>query len=225
MANFSKKRLEKTKTLGERLQKIREEGKLSIDTVARDTQIQKKYLQALEQGKYSLLPGPVYVESFLKKYAEYLGVSVDFVLSLYHQQEKRTLKRDYQSKFSPTPKQLPKSLITPVLVKRLVIAIVILALMSYVGFEISKIFSPPELIVETPADYITVNDNSVEVAGQTELSATLTINGKEIFIEDDGSFSESVTLKEGVNNISVSATKEKSEANIIVRRVIFEKNN
>lgn len=225
MIKFSQKKLERTKTLGERLQKIREESEVSIEQVAKETQIQKKYLEALERGNYALLPGPVYVESFLKRYAEYLGVSTEFVLSLYHQQEKKTLKKDYSGKFSPTPKELPKTLITPVLIRKVLIGIVILALATYVGFEISKIFSPPDLVVTSPQDYITVNDNLIEIKGSTEPSVTLSINGKEIFINDDGSFTESVTLKEGVNNISISAIKEKSKATTIIRRVILENNN
>ncbi len=222
---FSKKKLERTKTLGERLQKIREETGLSIDDVAKETQIQKKYIQGLEQGNYSSLPGPVYVESFLKKYAEYLGVSTDFVLSLYHQHEKKTLKKDYATKFTPTPKELPKALITPVLIRKILIGIVVLCLLSYVGYEISKIFSPPELIINNPQDYTTVNYNIISISGSTETSATLKINGKEIFINEDGSFSEDLTLKEGVNNITISAAKEKSDEAIIIRRVIYENTN
>ncbi|MDP2683819.1 MAG: helix-turn-helix domain-containing protein [bacterium] len=225
MIKFQQKKLLRTKTLGERLRKIREESELSIEEVAQQTQIQKKYLEALERGSYASLPGPVYVESFLKKYSAYLGVSTEFVLSLYHQQEKKTLKKEYTSKFTPTPKEIDKALITPVLIRRILIGIVVVALMTYVGFEVSKIFSPPELIISNPQDYITVNDNYIEITGSTEQSATLSINGQEIFINDDGSFSKTITLKEGINNISISATKEKSKDTIIVRRVLYENIN
>jgi len=225
MIKFQKKKLVRIKTLGERLRKIREESELSIEEAAKQTQIQKKYITALEQGNYVSLPGPVYVESFLKKYSEYLGVSTEFVLSLYHHQEKKTLRKEYQSKFTPTPKEIDKALITPVLIKRILIGLVVVALMTYVGFEISNIFSPPELIISNPQDYVTVNENYVEVTGQTEHSATLSINGKEIFIDDDGGFSETVTLKEGINNISISATKEKSKDATIVRRVLYKNSN
>ncbi|HHE65086.1 MAG TPA: hypothetical protein ENL09_03585 [Bacteroidetes bacterium] len=225
MIKFQQKKLVRTKTLGERLRKIREESELSVKEAAKQTQIQEKYITALEQGNYASLPGPVYVESFLKKYSKYLGVSTEFVLSLYHQQEKKTLKKEYQSKFTPTPKKIDQALITPVLIRRILIGIVVVALMTYVGFEISNIFSPPELIISSPQDYATVNENSIEVTGSTEKSATLSINRKEIFINDDGSFSETVTLKEGINNISISATKEKSKDTIIVRRVLYENIN
>ena len=225
MIKFQQKKLQRIKTLGERLRKIREESELTIEEASRQTQIQKRYITALEQGNYASLPGPIYVESFLKKYSEYLGVSTEFVLSLYHQQEKKTLKKEYKSKFTPTPKEIPKALITPVLIRRILIGIVIVALMTYVGFEISKIFSPPELIISSPTDYVTVTENIIEVTGSTEQSATLSINGKEIFINDDGSFSEIVTLKEGLNNISISATKEKSRDTVIIRRVLYKNTN
>ncbi|XOU94110.1 MAG: helix-turn-helix domain-containing protein [Candidatus Kerfeldbacteria bacterium] len=220
--DFKKKKLDKSKTLGERLRITREELNVSVDQAAQEVQIQKKYLIALEEGNYSSLPGPVYIESFLKKYAEYLGVSSDFVLSIYNQHEKRVYKEGNKQTFSPKPKELPKEFITPLLIRRIMIGVVILLALTYVGFEVSKIFSPPKLIISSPADFLTVNDNILQVTGATDSSAILTINGKEILINEDGNFSETISLKEGINDIVISSIKEKSKATSITKHILYE---
>ena len=219
---FKKKKLDRSKTLGERLKITREELGVSISEAAQEVKIQKNYLVALEEGDYSSLPGPVYIESFLKKYAEYLGVSSDFVLSLYNQHEKKIYKEGYKQIFSPKPKELPKELITPILIRRILIGLVIVAALTYVGFEVSKIFSPPKLVISSPGDFITVSDNILQIVGTTDSAAILTINGREVLINENGSFSETISLKEGINDIIISSIKEKSKATSVTKHILYE---
>jgi transcriptional regulator with XRE-family HTH domain len=61
-------------SIGEYLRRVREEKKIPIAQVARDTKINERYILALEEGDYSSLPAPTYAKGFLKIYAEYLGI-------------------------------------------------------------------------------------------------------------------------------------------------------
>ncbi|MEN9203310.1 MAG: DUF4115 domain-containing protein [Thermostichus sp. DG_1_6_bins_120] len=63
--------------LGSLLRQTREARGLTLTEVANDTFIRSQYLQALEQGDLSRLPEPVYVQGFLKRYADYLGLDGD----------------------------------------------------------------------------------------------------------------------------------------------------
>lgn len=45
--------------------------------------IRRKYLEALENEEFEILPGRVYVKGFLKNYAGYLGLDAGKILSLY----------------------------------------------------------------------------------------------------------------------------------------------
>ncbi|MBI3318564.1 MAG: helix-turn-helix domain-containing protein [Candidatus Omnitrophica bacterium] len=56
-------------TIGERLKSARESQKKSLDEVARATKIQRKILQAIEEGRLQEVLDPVYAKIFLKKYA------------------------------------------------------------------------------------------------------------------------------------------------------------
>ncbi|MDY7222936.1 helix-turn-helix domain-containing protein [Halalkalibacterium halodurans] len=60
--------------LGQRLREIREEKQLSLDDLQRTTKIQKRYLLAIEEGRYDVLPGVFYARAFIKTYAEAVGL-------------------------------------------------------------------------------------------------------------------------------------------------------
>ncbi|MBD3918307.1 helix-turn-helix domain-containing protein [Paenibacillus sp. PR3] len=69
--------------LGELLKKAREQSGLSLDDIQESTKIRKRYLEAIEEGDYKVLPGTFYVRAFVKTYAETLGLNADDVLRLY----------------------------------------------------------------------------------------------------------------------------------------------
>lgn len=69
--------------LGEKLRLSREEKGLSIDRVARDTNIARRYLEGLENEDFDLFPGEPYLIGFLSNYSEYLGLEPKVIVSLY----------------------------------------------------------------------------------------------------------------------------------------------
>ena len=60
--------------IGERLRDAREKKSLTIDQAQKQTRIHSTVLAALEEGRCDDLLTPTYVRSFLKKYAEFLGL-------------------------------------------------------------------------------------------------------------------------------------------------------
>lgn len=69
--------------LGALLRKARNERDLSLDDIQELTKIRKRYLEAIESGDYSVLPGTFYVRGFVKNYSEAVGLDPDEVLRLY----------------------------------------------------------------------------------------------------------------------------------------------
>lgn len=223
MIAFTTRRLERTKTLGERLKKVREESRLTLDDAEAATGIRRKYLEALEQGRYAALPGPVYIENFLKKYASFLEVSEEFVLDVYRHQERRVVKQDTRPHFTQKKPQVPRSIVTPTVIRILLIVSVVLICLGYVAYEVVNIFSPPDLVVSSPVDSITVTTDAIAVVGVTDPEITVIINGQQVFLDQTGRFSEMVSLKEGLNVITVAASKKRSKQTIVTRRVLYEK--
>ncbi|WP_187254429.1 helix-turn-helix domain-containing protein [Alkalicoccus halolimnae] len=60
--------------LGNKLKKARQEKGVSLDELQQKTKIQKRYLEAIEAGNYSEMPGDFYARAFIKSYAEAVGL-------------------------------------------------------------------------------------------------------------------------------------------------------
>lgn len=72
--------------LGLLLRKAREQHGYTLDDIQEMTKIRKRYLEAIEQGEYKVLPGSFYVRAFVKTYAETVGLDAEEVLRLYHKE-------------------------------------------------------------------------------------------------------------------------------------------
>ncbi|RXZ77900.1 helix-turn-helix domain-containing protein [Paenibacillaceae bacterium] len=70
--------------LGELLKQARNDKEMSLDDIQDMTKIRKRYLEAIEEGNYKVLPGSFYVRAFVKTYAETVGLDADEVLRLYN---------------------------------------------------------------------------------------------------------------------------------------------
>lgn len=69
--------------LGQMLKKARLDKGISLDQLEETTKIRKRYLEAIEEGDYKVLPGSFYVRAFIKSYAETVGLDPNEVLGLY----------------------------------------------------------------------------------------------------------------------------------------------
>jgi cytoskeletal protein RodZ len=69
--------------IGERLREARMRQKIDIAEVESATKIRAKYLRALENEEFSLLPGNTFVKTFLRTYAEYLGLDSQLLVEEY----------------------------------------------------------------------------------------------------------------------------------------------
>jgi cytoskeletal protein RodZ len=71
-------------SIGERLRLARERNALTLDQVARETHVAKRFLKALEDEDFSVFPGETYAMGFLRSYSEYLGLEAEELISAYH---------------------------------------------------------------------------------------------------------------------------------------------
>jgi cytoskeleton protein RodZ len=72
--------------IGDRLREARMRQKIDIAEVETATKIRAKYLRALENEEFGLLPGSTFVKSFLRTYAEYLGLDPHLLVEEYRAQ-------------------------------------------------------------------------------------------------------------------------------------------
>ncbi|KGF73135.1 hypothetical protein DO97_02055 [Neosynechococcus sphagnicola sy1] len=67
-------RSEKLLELGNYLRQTRQAQSLSLEDVAAKTRIQMRLLQAIENGRLEQLPEPVYIQGFIRRFADALGL-------------------------------------------------------------------------------------------------------------------------------------------------------
>lgn len=73
-------------TIGQYLQKAREEKKVPLEAVAGVTRITLANLQALERDEFHLLPAEIFTLGFLRAYAKFLHLDPSEVIAAYRLQ-------------------------------------------------------------------------------------------------------------------------------------------
>ena len=75
--------------IGDQLRETRMRSRIDITEVEAATKIRAKYLRALENEEWDLLPGPTFVKTFLRTYADYLGLDARNLVEEYRQRYER----------------------------------------------------------------------------------------------------------------------------------------
>jgi cytoskeletal protein RodZ len=80
--------------IGTTLREARIRARIDISEVEARTKIRAKYLRAIENEEWDLLPGPVYVKSFLRTYGDFLGVDTRQLVDEYKRRYERPTDQD-----------------------------------------------------------------------------------------------------------------------------------
>lgn len=73
-------------TLGQQLKQSREEKGVSLQEIAESTHISIRFLQAIENDAYDVLPGGVFNRAFVRKFARQVGFDEEQAVNLYQEQ-------------------------------------------------------------------------------------------------------------------------------------------
>src|SRR4051812_35708391 len=76
-------------------------AKIDITEVEEETKIRAKYLRALENEEWDLLPGPTFVKTFLRTYAEALGLDAKLLVDEYKARYERPAEGELYPITSP----------------------------------------------------------------------------------------------------------------------------
>jgi cytoskeleton protein RodZ len=90
--------------IGATLRDARLRARIDMTEVESQTKIRAKYLRAIENEQWDLLPGPVYVKSFLRTYGDYLGLDSRMLVEEF----KRRYERPQDHDMAPPIASLPR---------------------------------------------------------------------------------------------------------------------
>jgi cytoskeleton protein RodZ len=110
------------RAVGRLLRDQREARGLTLKAVEMALRIRLQHLEAIEQGRFDLLPGAAYVPAFLRAYAQHVGLDPEKVLTAYHLSGAVPIKR---------PIALPADF--PLAEKRAPIGLAVLTVLLVVG--------------------------------------------------------------------------------------------
>ncbi len=128
--------------IGERLKAERESKNMSLEQVQNVTKIQARYLDAIEQERFNVMPGSFYVRAFIKEYATVLGLNPDELIEEYKKdlpfenKEDVAISRVKSSKKNKATTKTPVifSFLPSVIVVLLIIGIVVLVWLFRQGY-------------------------------------------------------------------------------------------
>ncbi|MDR0550890.1 MAG: helix-turn-helix domain-containing protein [Spirochaetaceae bacterium] len=100
--------------IGEKLKAAREAKGYSVEHVSRETNIAKRYIEALEAGDFSHFPAEAYLIGFLKNYGEYLALDGKELQAQYrmHKIQEQPIPVEQLLK---EPSRIPNVIITAVI--------------------------------------------------------------------------------------------------------------
>lgn len=216
-----RKLLEGTNTLGEKLRALRRSKAVSLPMMEEATRVQRRYLEALERGRYDELPEPLYTRNYLKAYARALGADDQYFLELY---DDEVGQMDLLA-----PHRLPRLrvrkgrfLVFSKFVAAGAVLTVILGIGGYFLWQTSALLRPPSVVITNPNDGLTVGSALLSLQGYVkDEDVTVFVNGETVAITDDQNFLTDVDLTRGLNIITIEAKRRYSRKAVIYRRIFF----
>jgi cytoskeletal protein RodZ len=203
---------------GDLLRQQRLKLKLTFTAAAQMTKIPANTLQALEKNQYHQLPGPTYIKGFIQNYATFLKLDPGPVLAVF--------RRDYdkvmQKKILPTGLTKPLNIgVSQLINKNLLALIVVVGIVAtYLGFAIFKLYQPPALTISQPQNGVETT-SPVLIKGKSVHDATVTLNGKTINLESDGSFTTVYQGQVGTATLTFVSKSRRGKTTTLERHVII----
>ncbi len=208
MPQFYRKKIQEKVLWGERLRRAREAARWPIEEAAYEVNIPRRYLEALERMEVGALPGKMYAERFVRRYARWLSLDEQEIMEGFA--ETYALEEaDQPSLYRPVERTSQKRIRAWPRVLQWVGGGLLAGLfVMYLGAKVYGVFSSPELVLYSPSTDASVSDYSVVIVGKTETETIVRINEKQIQPDEYGNFSERISLLPGLNTIEVSAQKK-----------------
>lgn len=197
-------------TIGEKLKEAREAQNITLDDLQDSTKIQKRYLVAIEEGNFDLLPGTFYARAFIKEYA--LAVGLDYrALLEEHQDEIPQTNGEMTEQYSRIQRSRRRSRTSSdtsaifSLIPRIIVILLILGIIFIAWTLIQKSLGENEPITNNDQDSDAIirppKDTTDDIDDETE-------QDEEAAAEDPESNEDSgeETSDEGEESISVEVT-------------------
>ena len=218
---FTHKTLKPTKRVGSKLRDLREKKEVSLKYLSKKIRIGKDILTALEESRFDDMPFTgIYQKNIIRSYAEFLEVDPKTFIEQFEKEE--LVKKNIDQK-KRTRSKAPIHFNVPVIAKVTGLVTIAGILAFYFTSQIQRITTPPNLHIYNPTDGQITYTPVIVVQGKTDEKTGIQINGKEIPHNEKGVFKTDITLSEGINALTFTATKRHGKTTSKTKHIIYKK--
>lgn len=165
--------------VGARLKEARVAKGLSLESLQETTKIQKRYLAAIEEGNFNILPGKFYARAFIKEYANAVGLDSNDLLE-EHKEEIPKSESESEIQYTRVERSRRDTISSDrsgmifTILPRIILVLLILGIIGAAIWFITQSNSPddPTEIDNTEDDVIitnpTNNNNSSGTSGDSD---------------------------------------------------------
>lgn len=206
------------KNIGSILRQARKNRELTLEEVAHKTRIKAEFIDAIEKMQWDNLPEYPVTAGFIKNLANFYDFDRTNLIAL--------LRRDYP------PKAIPVNPKPDLEDKRFVwkpryaffagIALLVLGVATYLGYQYYRFLQPPQLEVISPTEGQTVFQSRLVVTGNVSADASVRVNNQPALVEQDGKFQAEIFLNEDTNHLEIKAADRNGKETVVIRNIQVE---
>lgn len=184
------------RSIGELLKSARIKRRISLADIEQETKIKRKFLKALEKSQWNKLPDFATSLGFAKVYARTVGLDPSYIAALFRrdfsrQDTQENRKLDFNiSGITWTPKA---TLVTVFLLALIIVG-------GYLVHQYTIFVAPPPLTV-----LVEKKGDEIKIQGHTRPTATVTIEDKEVIVDEKGYFNSVLPIAEIGNFLDIKA--------------------
>ena len=190
---------------------------LDIEKLSQLTGISQRYLLAIQNMTMDQLPAFPYMRGYLKRISQALNLNYNDLFELY----KSEFNRKKTENFDRLP--INRFAIKHISKEKQLVSILAALLVIYLVINGAQLLGKPPLEIINPSEStISVNEKIITFIGQAAQRDKLTINGEEVLINSDGTFSKSYPLQEGLNTIEFKVKRFLGQETKIIKQVWYQ---
>ena len=211
--------------LNEYLVQRRKFLKIRFGDLVLRTGLSAKHLKKIEKGDWCDLPSGVYVKGFLKKYAQAVGLDEAEISLRYENEWKKICFIPSYTDGSKISSGFP-DFIKRISLRRATALLLVFVVLGYISWQFKVILENPELSLSYPKeDSFIAADYKIVFAGKFSPGAALSVNGENIYAEENDSFVKEVELLPGLNVFEFKAVSRFGKERKIIKRITYQQNN
>ncbi len=211
-------------TLGEQLRERRLASGFSIETLAQEIKTSPERIEAFEDNRFFYaFSAKVYARGLLKQITHVIAPDAQHAILAAFENEWGI----YTHHQKPQQVSLPQSshgklYITPQRIGFIVFVLLFSVFGIFLSLRLHDFLGLPELSIAEPAQETQVSQPVILLRGKTEKESKLTVNGRDLTIDEVGNFRENIELTPGVNMLEIIARNKFGKERKDIRYVVVQ---